>query len=178
MKRIPKYVIPLAFSALATINSSSYAVNDMFLKLDGIPGESQNTDHKDEIDVLAWSWSLNAPYSLQGGAGAPLVRPLTISKYIDASSAALYTKLIKGERIKEGILTVRKAGGTNPVDYIVITMQDVVVSSTSPGGSGEDDRHRESISLNFSSVCIKYTSQRPDGSALDEYNTCWDITAK
>ena len=32
---------------------------DMFLKLDGIKGESLDATHKDEIDVLAWSWGLS-----------------------------------------------------------------------------------------------------------------------
>ena len=31
---------------------------DMFLKIDGIKGESKDSKHKDEIDVLAWSWGL------------------------------------------------------------------------------------------------------------------------
>ena len=29
---------------------------DAFLKLDGIDGESQDKEHKGEIDILAWSW--------------------------------------------------------------------------------------------------------------------------
>ena len=29
---------------------------DYFLKIDGIKGESGDSKHKDEIDVLSWSW--------------------------------------------------------------------------------------------------------------------------
>ena len=29
---------------------------DMFFKLGDIKGESQDASHKEEIDVLAWSW--------------------------------------------------------------------------------------------------------------------------
>jgi type VI secretion system secreted protein Hcp len=32
------------------------AAFDYFLKIDGIPGESTDSKHKDEIDVLSWSW--------------------------------------------------------------------------------------------------------------------------
>jgi type VI secretion system secreted protein Hcp len=35
----------------------------IFLKIDGVPGESQDAKHKDEIDVLAWSWGLNRTVS-------------------------------------------------------------------------------------------------------------------
>jgi len=30
----------------------------MFIKIDDVKGESQDTKHKEEIDVLAWSWGL------------------------------------------------------------------------------------------------------------------------
>ena len=29
---------------------------DMFLKLDDVKGESKDSKHKEEMDVLAWSW--------------------------------------------------------------------------------------------------------------------------
>ena len=35
------------------------AAFDMFIKIGDIKGESADKDHKDEIDVLAWSWGLS-----------------------------------------------------------------------------------------------------------------------
>jgi type VI secretion system secreted protein Hcp len=29
---------------------------DMFLKIDGIPGESTDASHRDEIDLLSYTW--------------------------------------------------------------------------------------------------------------------------
>ena len=45
---------------------------DMFLKMDGIKGESVDDKHKDEIDVLSWSWGMSQSGSahMGGGAGA------------------------------------------------------------------------------------------------------------
>ena len=45
---------------------------DFFLKIDGIPGESTDAKHKDEIDVLSWSWGANqtGTMSYGGGGGA------------------------------------------------------------------------------------------------------------
>ena len=31
---------------------------DHFLKITGIPGESQDRTHNDEIEVMSWSWGL------------------------------------------------------------------------------------------------------------------------
>ena len=46
---------------------------DMFLDIEGeISGESQDKVHKDEIDVLAWSWgvSQSGSFHVGGGGGA------------------------------------------------------------------------------------------------------------
>jgi type VI secretion system secreted protein Hcp len=177
MKRIPKYVIPLAFSALATIQSSSFAAVDMFLKLGDIQGEAQDAKHEGEIDVLAWSWSMSQTppdFGGGGGAGRPLIRALSITKYIDASSAPIYMNLLTGKFIPEATLTVRKAGA-DPLEFIKIDMKDVLVTSTNPGGSGGEDRLSENISLNFREVCITYTEQSPQGGAGNEYQTCWNV---
>ena len=45
---------------------------DYFLKVEGIPGESLDAKHKDEIDVLGFNWGV----SQEGGTGpAPAVPP-------------------------------------------------------------------------------------------------------
>ena len=43
---------------------------DMFLKIDGIKGESQDKKHKDQIDLMSWSWGAsNAGSHSTGGGG-------------------------------------------------------------------------------------------------------------
>ncbi|MFT5451727.1 MAG: type VI secretion system secreted protein Hcp [Enterobacterales bacterium] len=168
MKRLPAYVLPLAFTALATIQSSTYAAVDMFLKVADIQGESVDKTHANEIDVLAWSWQL----SQSKDPANPIVRPLLITKFIDSASPPLYDLLLTGTLAKDAILTVRKAGGT-PLEYLIITMTDVTVSTVSNGASGGEDRLTENISLNFSSACMKYTPQGADGAGLTPIETCW-----
>lgn len=45
---------------------------DIFLKIDGIEGESQNANHKKWIDVLSFNWGAQQPgnMSVGGGGGA------------------------------------------------------------------------------------------------------------
>ena len=66
---------------------------DMFLKLDGIKGESQDKSHKDEIAILAWSWGVSNSGSahLGGGAGSGKVniQDLSLTKYIDVATPDL-----------------------------------------------------------------------------------------
>ena len=47
--------VSLAATLVACPTAAS-AATDMFLKLGDIKGESLDDKHKDEIDVLAWSW--------------------------------------------------------------------------------------------------------------------------
>ena len=37
-------------------SSTPALASDIFLKIDGVKGESQVKGHKDEIEVLSWSW--------------------------------------------------------------------------------------------------------------------------
>ena len=42
---------------------------DVFLKLADVKGESKDDKHKDEIEVLSWSWGISNPVDARAGAG-------------------------------------------------------------------------------------------------------------
>jgi type VI secretion system secreted protein Hcp len=152
---------------------------DMFLKLDDCKGESMDSKHTDEIDVLAWSWGMSQSGSMHmgsgGGSGKVSVQDLSVTKWVDKASTVLMKMVCEGDHFKEGILTVRKAGGKEPVEYLIITMQDIIVSSYSTGGSGGEDKLTENMSLNFAKVKVKYTPQKQDGTAGASNELGWNI---
>ena len=139
---------------------------DMFLKIDGIKGESRDETKKDEIDVLAWSWGMSQSGSMHigggGGSGKVSVQDISVTKYLDRSSPNLMKACCKGDHIKEATLTVRKAG-SSPVEYVVIKMFGVLVAAVSTGGSGGEDRLTENLTLNFAKVQLDYQPQKEDG---------------
>jgi type VI secretion system secreted protein Hcp len=139
---------------------------DMFIKIGDIKGESKDSSHKDEIDVLAWNWGCAQTASFGngagGGSGKVSIQDLSLTKYVDASSTALAMASFKGTHIKQAVLTVRKAGD-KPLEYIKITLDSVIVSSLSTGGSGGEDRLTENISLNFAKFKMEYTTQSDTG---------------
>lgn len=155
---------------------------DMFLKIEGPPikGESKDHKHKEEIDVLAWSWGLsnsgNAQMGGGAGAGKVNVQDLSVTKYIDKATTDLILSTCDGSHHKTATLTVRKAGA-KPVEYLKITMTEVLISSLSMGGSGGEDRLTENVSLNFAKVKVEYTAQKDDGSADKTQTITWDIAA-
>ena len=151
---------------------------DMFIKLDGVKGEAKDDKHKDEIDVLAWSWGLSQSGTFHagggGGAGKANFQDISFTKYVDASSATLMLFCANGHHVKEADLIVRKAGD-KPLEYIKIHMEPVLVTSVSTGGSGGEDRLTENITLNFGKVKVEYIGQKPDGSGEPAKTFLWDI---
>lgn len=153
---------------------------DMFIKIGDVKGESADDKHKGEIDVLAWSWGASNSGTMHsgggGGAGKANVQDLSYTKYIDSSSHALLGACIKGDHFKEATLVVRKAGG-KAVEYLKITLSDVLVSSMSTGGSGGEERLTENVTLNFAKFKFGYTPQddKGAGGAVKEFG--YDIKA-
>jgi type VI secretion system secreted protein Hcp len=155
---------------------------DMFLQIGDLKGESQDKKHKDQIDVLAWSWGMSQSGTMHsgsgGGGGKVSVQDISFTKFVDKATPVLMQACSRGDQYKEAKLVVRKAGGKEPLEYIIITMNDVIVTSISTGGSGGEDRLSENVSLNFSSYKYEYQPQKPDGSKDGgTIPFAWDIAA-
>jgi type VI secretion system secreted protein Hcp len=154
---------------------------DMFLKLGDIKGEAKGDGHKEEIDVLAWSWGMSnsGTAHMGGGAGAGKVnvQDLSFTKYIDKASPDLMLRCCNGGHIPEATLVVQKSGGDKPLDYLKVTLTDLMVTSVSTGGSGGEDRLTENVTLNFAKVKVQYTEQTEKGTAGAKPAMTWDIAA-
>jgi type VI secretion system secreted protein Hcp len=154
---------------------------DMFLKLDGINGESGDSKHKNEIDLLAWSWGqANSGTFHQGsggGAGKASFHDLSVTKFVDKASPDLYSACASGKHIASGTLVVRKAGGENPVEYMTITLDQILVSSVSTGGTQGEERLTENISLNFAKIKVEYKTQDSGGKSGAGGTFSWNIAA-
>jgi type VI secretion system secreted protein Hcp len=154
---------------------------DMFLKIDAIKGEAKDGQkkHDGEIGVLSWSWGMSQAGSTHhasgGGSGKVNVQDISITKYVDRASPNLIQNCCNGQHFKQAILTVRKAGGKDPVEYLVIKMEELLVSSVSTGGSGGGDLLTETITLNFAKFEFKYTEQTAGGGKGTDIPVTWNI---
>lgn len=151
---------------------------DILLSLKNIKGESRIAEHEEEIDVLSWSWGCSQSASLHrgmgGGSGKADFTDLAITKYYDKSSPDLMKVLAKGTHIPEGKLTIRKAGD-NPLEYFIMELKHIIVTSISTGGSGADDQLTENVTLNFREFKVKYTEQTMEGGEGDKPDFAWNI---
>jgi len=153
---------------------------DMFLKLDGIKGESADHKHKEEIHVESFSWGMSQTGAHGtgggGGAGKVSVQDISVTKYLDKSSPELMLHCANGKHIKERLITVRKAG-ENPVEYLKIKLTDILISSVQHAGHGSD-LLTEALSLNFGKFHVEYQEQGADGKAKGGPVVMgWDVKA-
>ena len=151
---------------------------DMFIRIGALKGESVDKVHAGKTDVLAWSWGVSNSGSAHvgGGAGAGKanVQDLSITKYIDKSTPDLLLTCCNGKHHDDAVLIVRKAG-EKPLEYLKITMTEVLISSVSTGGSGGEDRLTENVTLNFADVKVEYVEQTKGGGTGDKPSMHWDI---
>ena len=148
---------------------------DMFLKIDepAVDGESMDSSHESEIDVLSWAWGMSQSGTMHiakgGGAGKISVQDISLTKWIDSASPNLMQHCAMGTQFGTATLVCRKAGGDGgQVEYLVIEMKNVIISSISTGGSGGEDKFTENVSLNFGEFAVTYTPQDNDGAAMPE----------
>lgn len=153
---------------------------DMVFKIGDIKGESIVDKHEDEIQVLTWSWGMTQGGTTHmgtgGGAGKVNVQDISFTKYIDKASPILMLYCCKGTHIPEAILTLRKAGGDKPVEFVVIKLNNILISSVSTGGGAAEERLTETVTLNFANVNVAYQEQGRDGAPKGgKIEMSWDI---
>jgi type VI secretion system secreted protein Hcp len=139
--------------------------SDLFIKIGDITGESQDKAHKEEIEVLSWSWGASNPANVSYGSGAGTGKvsfaDLTFMHELDKASPALYQACALGKHYPEALLTARKSGGEQ-LEYLTVKLETVFVSGVSVSQGG-GDRPTESVTLSFGKVTIEYKPQKPDG---------------
>jgi type VI secretion system secreted protein Hcp len=155
------------------------AAVDYFLKIDGIDGESQDSKHKAEIDVLSYSWgAAQVGTAATGGglgSGKVNVHDIHFVMKVNKASPKLFLATCSGEHIKKAVLTARKAG-KDQQEYLKVTMSDLIVSSYQTGGAGGmDPIPTEQCSLNFSKIEVEYKEQKPDGTLGGATKSGWNV---
>lgn len=144
------------------------AAVDYFLKIDGIPGESQDAKHPGEIQLTSFSFGEaqagTMAFGTGGGAGKVQMQDFHFTMNTNKATALLFLACANGQGIKSAILTARKAG-KDQQDYLKVTFTDILVSSfTTSGDAHANSLPSDSCSLNFTQIDWDYKTQNADGS--------------
>jgi type VI secretion system secreted protein Hcp len=144
---------------------------DMFVKIEGtkqgvIKGESVDPKHRDEIDVVDWSWGMDASQEALGNrSGRTSLQELQISKQVDSATTALMAALRSNEVIKKLTLTVRKSGGVDSLDYFSITLEKARITHHHIEGGTQADSSvlSEVFRVGFQKISVEYQPQTKTG---------------
>jgi type VI secretion system secreted protein Hcp len=145
---------------------------DIFAKLGDIKGESSDAKHKDEIEVLSFSWGVtNVPPAGGGGGGGggggaskATFHDLSIVHRIDKASPKLLLACATGKHLPDATITHRKAGKAQQ-EYLIVKMNDVIITGVVHSGTaGPQDTTSETVSMAFAKVDFEYKPQKQDGS--------------
>jgi type VI secretion system secreted protein Hcp len=164
---------------LAFLSPASAQETQYFLKLDGVPGDSADEHHANEIDIISASFSVLQPQMQRfvgslATAARTEIQPVTLTKFIDKSSPMLFLKCATAKNIPTAVITARKAGEGGR-DFYTITLSDVWIASLAQ--SAGEGGVLESVSLSFSKIAISFTPQNPNGSLGTPITATFDIKA-
>ncbi len=148
-------------------------LGDTFLSIKGaksgvIKGEAQDSAHANEIDVVSWSWGMEAKPALGGGShatGKAIVHDLKIVKRVDSASTPLMSALRSNELILKAVLTQRKAG-KGQLEFLKVTIEQgrVTELTIEADKAGGPDLF-EHLSFSFNKITVEYVPQGSDGQA-------------
>lgn len=149
---------------------------DIFLKLQGIDGESQDKAHPKAIQLIYWEWTVSQESSMHagsgGGSGKASFSGLEFKHEIDRASPNLFIYSATGKHIPKAELIMRKAGGT-PLEFFRITMDDVLITKVNP--SADSGYAIETVTLTFAKVKQEYVVQNAQGGSMGAVTAAFDI---
>ena len=154
---------------------------DYFLKIDGIEGESKDTSHSNQIDILSFSWGESQHGTFgqgQGGtAGKVSMQDFTFSMMTCKATPELMAACASGRHIKDAILYCRKSTGDGgQQEYMTWTMSPVMVSSYQTSGASGSDIPIDSVTLNYGKIKVEYKIQVDDKGTLQNTTPFgWDL---
>ena len=152
---------------------------DIFLDLEGIDGESQDSKHKNEIDILSYTQSFRRTVtSGAGGAtsGKVNIGDITVLKNIDKSSPKLIEAVATGKHIPKATITFRSVGEKAP-EYYVVTLTDVLITAVDQTDQPDPAKIVERVQLNATKFEYEYREQKADGSLGAPIKFGYDIKA-
>jgi type VI secretion system secreted protein Hcp len=154
---------------------------EIFLKLDGITGESQKSGAEGWIEIFSFSNGASNPSSVAfgtgSGAGKVDLSSLSLQKQLDKSSPYLFADCCSGTHVASGQMIVREAtGGETTQTYFQYDMTEVFIDSISWGGAAGGGKPSESVSLSAKSLQVTYTPQNSDGSLGNKIVKGWNVS--
>ncbi|HTE16269.1 MAG TPA: type VI secretion system tube protein Hcp [Burkholderiales bacterium] len=165
----------------------------IFLKLDGIEGESTVKGHDKEIAVLSYEQAVEVPTASGGGGGGTTGRPrfsaVRIRKDVDKASVPMLLACATGRHLRHAIFTFRHSPGT--FDFYKVILEDVSLTKVAQragtdaqypltfealNAGAASDGFLDEVTLAFARIRWEHRAQRPNGGVGTTTSGGWDIS--
>ena len=168
--RLGRLGVAMALAGVLSLPSASAAAVTIVLKLMNIPGDSVLEGHSGEIEVLAFSSGLNAPFA-NNNPGSPTLTDVAITKFLDRASVPLLKAAADGTSIGDALFTFIQSG-EHPFPFYQVTLKNVFVTGVSASVNGDRNaldtiRPIEFLSLHGSGIAWSYTPRDNNGDPQD-----------
>jgi type VI secretion system secreted protein Hcp len=156
---------------------------DAFLYIKTIPGESSDAAHANWIEVLSFNHGVaqaaSGSPSDRGGRSAERCnhQDFSIVHALDKASAPIALACCNGEHIAEVSVELCRAAG-DKLPYMKWKMEDVLITSVSPGGAsrGGETVPMESVTFNYGKITWTYTeSDHKTGKKTGQVEKWWNL---
>ncbi|KVP45282.1 Hcp family type VI secretion system effector [Burkholderia ubonensis] len=153
----------------------------MFMKVDGVAGESADAQHKGWTDIQTFSWGASQPGAMASGsggnAGKASFNDLVVAAYMDKGAPAIIKNCASGKHLPSVEISACKTGGTQ-VEFMRVTLQEVLVTSAQVAGVDPGDvADRLLMHYGFQAAKVKkqYWQQNDNGGKGAEVSVGWNI---
>lgn len=148
---------------------------DMFLKIDGIKGESIDAKHPDEIDIESFSFGQAGDVNDAGQrAGKINMQDFHFVVRISKASPLLMLKCADGSRLDNGALLTCRTASANPAEFLKIKFYDALISSFQNTGAEADVFPTDQFTLWFGKIEVEYRPSDPKGGLGQPVYFKWD----
>ncbi len=154
---------------------------DVYLRIDGIKGESADDRHKDWIECKTVRWEMSQPKSATAstGGGHTAERSehgdIVISKFADLSTPLLLQTCSMGKTIPTATIEFMRADAMGErIKYFEIQLDNVLISDVLPS-LAEGEFLGEYVGLKYSRIRWKYTQQKIGGGSGGNTAGGWDL---
>jgi type VI secretion system secreted protein Hcp len=149
---------------------------DYYLKLDGVDGESQDANFKNQIQIMSWSWGASQVSSVSGtggsGAGKADLSDFSIMTSFDKATPKFFKSICAGQHIKTGTMSAVKSGAEGK-PYLKVDFEELFVTSLQISASSEIPTI--SVAFSYNQIKVDYSTQNEQGTVTSTgavtYNT-------
>jgi len=152
---------------------------DIFLKIDGIDGESTDDAHRNWIELLSYDHGLaqSIIHDVGGGgnaAGRANFQDFSVAKELDRTTPELNSYCASGKQISKIEVELVSVTDDRPT-FMKYTLENCLISQVQINGSSGDNKPTEEAAFAYQKISWEYTEIDPRGAPGDVIKRSWNL---